>query len=451
MLRNRAWRQFFASGRSVLLILVVGCILAFSAIAESRAQNLADHVGGYVLGDFENKSTVDLGFGPGKSSLGGDLYVGPASSVVGITGSNEISGLWSDFGDIAPNYYSGNANLLYYQQSAAGTTHGSKAIQFYNILGPGTFNGLLGYESAGADMKTAAALIHASALKVDVTFDRSLLQNPINGTSGGNPYQSFEMAINTPVGFQQAKFSYDSLSALDPATLASTHRVTTQPNYEASTLRYDDTANWPGTAPGATSYGDSPVVTGTGSLTMTLTIDFTKNLQNGAPGNTDGGDPPTWLLKHNSIVSKYNSVDPDPNNTGGLTYGQRGTFYNIYLLDFSLGTMNQGGVEVDNIRLILPGDFNQDGSVNAADIPAAEAALANLSGYMATYKMNSEDMNLIGDLNGDNKVTNADLQALLNYIKNGNGSSGAVPEPTTIGLLAMGGVLLVARRRFRRA
>jgi len=274
-------------------------------------------------------------------------------------------------------------------------------------------------------------LAHASALKMDVTFDRSLLQN-----AGANPYLGVQVAINSPGGFNQGNVSYDSLSTLDPATLASTHRVTAQPNNEAGTMNYLDTTNWPGTAPVASSYSQTPVVTGTGSITMTLTVDFTKNLQNGAPGNTDGTNPPTWLLKHNSIVSAYNTT-------------ASGSFYNIYHIYFSLGDFNAGGLEFDNIRLILPGDFNQDGHVNAADIPAGEAALANLKGYMSTHHMNSEDMNLIGDVNGDNQVTNADLQALLNYIKNGNGSTNAVPEPSSLVLLGAGCLLLAARKRGR--
>src|SRR5262245_15385185 len=126
------FQQLRVSRRGSILIGVtfLFCMLAFVAARDAHAQNtnLSDHVNGYTLGDFENQSTFDFGFGPGISSQGGVLYNGPATAVVSADANNNPSGVWSDFGDIQPQYYTGNTNLLFYQQSTTGATHGSKAI-----------------------------------------------------------------------------------------------------------------------------------------------------------------------------------------------------------------------------------------------------------------------------------------------------------------------------------
>ncbi len=48
----------------------------------------------------------------------------------------------------------------------------------------------------------------------------------------------------------------------------------------------------------------------------------------------------------------------------------------------------------------------------------------------------------MGDLNGDGVVNNADLQALLNLLKSGGGSSDAVPEPAALVLLVIGALAI---------
>ena len=90
-------------------------------------------------------------------------------------------------------------------------------------------------------------------------------------------------------------------------------------------------------------------------------------------------------------------------------------------------------------QLMLPGDFNRDGHVNAADIPAMEQALTNLNAYKAAYAAGLTDpqLALIEDVNGDGSFNNADLQYLLTTLKSGGGSTNPVPEPSTFVLVVL--------------
>ena len=101
----------------------------------------------------------------------------------------------------------------------------------------------------------------------------------------------------------------------------------------------------------------------------------------------------------------------------------------------------------------LPGDFNRDGHVDAADILPMMRALTNLSGYKTTYDPNLSDAQLllIGDINGDGRFDNADMQALLNLLQAGGGSSDPVPEPASIALLGLGALAIAFRRRSRKS
>lgn len=92
-------------------------------------------------------------------------------------------------------------------------------------------------------------------------------------------------------------------------------------------------------------------------------------------------------------------------------------------------------------NLVPFGDFNRDGQVNAADIPAMENALTNLSAYQTANNLTNFDLLAFGDMNSDGKFNNADLQALLNLFKSGQNT--LVPEPTSMVLLAVGGIMLM--------
>jgi len=98
----------------------------------------------------------------------------------------------------------------------------------------------------------------------------------------------------------------------------------------------------------------------------------------------------------------------------------------------------------------LPGDFDRDGQVNAADIGAMQAALADLDKYQSTHSnMTGDQLVSIGDLSGDGLVINADLQGLINVLADGGGSGSGittVPEPASIILLAAGGLVSLLLR-----
>ncbi|HTQ38570.1 MAG TPA: dockerin type I repeat-containing protein [Pirellulales bacterium] len=98
----------------------------------------------------------------------------------------------------------------------------------------------------------------------------------------------------------------------------------------------------------------------------------------------------------------------------------------------------------------MPGDFNLDGHVDAADVVAMEEALANPSAYEAANNLSTYQMLAIGDLNHDGRVTTADLQTLQLDLKNGGGL--LVPEPAALQLAVLGfvGMCLVGVLRRRK-
>ncbi len=74
----------------------------------------------------------------------------------------------------------------------------------------------------------------------------------------------------------------------------------------------------------------------------------------------------------------------------------------------------------------IPGDFNSDASLTAADLPAMLSALADLTSYRISHSLTAAQLTTIGDLNGDGRVSNADIQALLDaLITAASGGSGA--------------------------
>jgi fibronectin-binding autotransporter adhesin len=97
------------------------------------------------------------------------------------------------------------------------------------------------------------------------------------------------------------------------------------------------------------------------------------------------------------------------------------------------------------------GDINQDGVVNAADIPAFLTALTDLNHYKTLHSFNDVQMVTVADTNYDDVVTNADIQSLLDLVAGGGGAAAAVPEPSSCLLLGLGGFVVILRRRKKKS
>jgi hypothetical protein len=111
-----------------------------------------------------------------------------------------------------------------------------------------------------------------------------------------------------------------------------------------------------------------------------------------------------------------------------------------------------GVLTVANVNA-LPGDFNRDHRVDAGDIGAMMAALADPGAFQqANNSLSATDLLTLEDLNGDSQFTNADFQSLLTDFRSGGASVNTVPEPATFLLAALGlATLLVCRKNLARA
>jgi hypothetical protein len=126
--------------------------------------------------------------------------------------------------------------------------------------------------------------------------------------------------------------------------------------------------------------------------------------ENGAYFSIDGGK---------TAINTFNGTGGgDLSDWAGATFDS----YNATLASGVKLVTSAGDITVmDTIGYdrLVPGDFDRDGLVNAADIPAMLAALAGLNAYQTAKNLTAPQMMLLGDINGDGVVTNADIQALL--------------------------------------
>ena len=146
----------------------------------------------------------------------------------------------------------------------------------------------------------------------------------------------------------------------------------------------------------------------------------------------------------------------DVNGGPIITSGANADGYVEYIMATNSDTLHPD-FYFDNARFYTPGDMNNDGHVNAADIKAMQLALTNPSLYQTTFfngntNYVASDLATLGDMNCDGVFTGADVQALLNTIKAGHGSVTSVPEPASIVLLALTiPAAFAARRQLRKS
>jgi len=153
----------------------------------------------------------------------------------------------------------------------------------------------------------------------------------------------------------------------------------------------------------------------------------------GEPDQADPGiDYALFSLSHGSpSIAAYGLSEADIFFTNFT-----GTFW-LYAMAQDLGLFwfgpLEGGDNVDALEVIVPGDANLDYIVNDLD-------LSKLASNWQNIGMNWID----GDFNGDRIVNDLDLSILASRWQQ---TTGSVPEPATLSLLAIGALAMLRRRR----
>jgi hypothetical protein len=203
--------------------------------------------------------------------------------------------------------------------------------------------------------------------------------------------------------------------------------------------------NYKVTLDGPTDFGTFSVI----DITFTSVNAIDININSPALFPHLAGAPVAFHADFNAFsTAPIFSSDALPTNTAlGPTSFDQST---VSLLP-AAGIVSGSAITSLTLTPIMRGDFNGDGTVTSADIPAMLSALTDLNAYAAARSLSPAKLTAIGDFDNSGSVTNGDIQGLLDLVprQSGCGTVAAVPEPTTLLLLFLGMAGLGRRARPR--
>jgi Dockerin type I domain len=141
-----------------------------------------------------------------------------------------------------------------------------------------------------------------------------------------------------------------------------------------------------------------------------------------------------------NLMTATESV-PDPNDPLGNLDLVRGAF--DYL---SYDQANNVLGLALNKDFHIAGDFDLNGKISNADLQAMLDAIKNLDAFAAAHNLSSSDALALADLNQDGVVNAADVQILMNMLTQTSTSPQSVPEPAGWLLMVFVGVALAINR-----
>ncbi|HTQ40015.1 MAG TPA: dockerin type I domain-containing protein [Pirellulales bacterium] len=331
------------------------------------------------------------------------------------------------------------AHLQFYNGSLYVADNNGDSVEQFAVTKNPTTGALT---AAASPTDAASGLYGAGSFTIAPNGDlyASSFAGPLYGDPAGSPpYVPAVVKVSNGV---QTNFAYPAtdesgntaspVSPLDPAGLLFVHNTLLVVDLEGNNiLKYDANGNYKGvfaTIPGP--------------------ADVPNNFPSDLVLSPDGKSIYVAVLGDGNPM---NPMDPNPTPDGKvLQYSF--TIDSDGLVQASGDpTTIASGFAASSVAIgVRRGDLNLDGLVDAADVQALTRALANLSDFESLKQLTDQQLDTIADVNGDGKITNADLQALLVLLQNQGGSSTAsVPEPNAVALagLALAALGFHTRRR----